>query len=460
VSDFEVPAGHSGEPVSTARTLAAGAVSFNVGWLFGPASAGSSLPGFDDTALAPVTLPHTVASLSWQNWEPSAWERVWVYRKHFVAPPGTDGMRVFLDFAAAMTRATVTLNGVEVADHLGGYLPFSAEITGQLRPDANVLAVRLDSTFNLNVPPNRPKRHASTSVDFWQPGGIYRDVRLRVVPQVFLADVFAKPVNVLDAAARQVVVEVTVDAAVVPEGPAQVAVELLDDARVIALARVPAVITKAGQATVTATLDGLADITLWDIDHPKLYHVVATLLVNGRPRHDYRVRTGFREATFALDGFYLNGRRIKLFGLNRHQFFPFVGGAMPARVQARDAQIMRRELNCNMVRCSHYPQSEAFYDACDELGLMAWEEPPGWGYLGDDSWLGLAYRDIREMIVRDRNHPSIIVWGARLNETRPAYLPGYRARVLLGCQPGIPRHQPVGRDDLRQPGPARGLCRQ
>ncbi len=123
MSDFEVPAGHSGEPVSTARTLAAGAVSFNVGWLFGPASAGSSLPGFDDTALAPVTLPHTVASLSWQNWEPSAWERVWVYRKHFVAPLGTDGMRVFLDFAAAMTRATVTLNGVEVADHLGGSGP-------------------------------------------------------------------------------------------------------------------------------------------------------------------------------------------------------------------------------------------------------------------------------------------------------------------------------------------------
>jgi hypothetical protein len=88
-----------------------------------------------------VTLPHTVAPLSWQNWDPSAWERLWVYRKHFVAPPGTDGMRVFLDFAAAMTRATVTLNGVEVADHLGSYLPLSAEITGRLRPDANVLAV-------------------------------------------------------------------------------------------------------------------------------------------------------------------------------------------------------------------------------------------------------------------------------------------------------------------------------
>ena len=417
---------------------------FGGGWLFGVASKGSSLPGFDDSAFATVTLPHTVAPLSWQNWDPSCWERVWVYRKHFDAPPSPGGMRTFLDFAAAMTRATVTLNGVEVADHLGGYLPFSAEITGQLRPHGNVLAVRLDSTFNLNVPPDRPAPQVSTSVDFWQPGGIYRDVRLRVVPPVFLADVFAKPVNVLDIAARQVVVEATVDAATVPAntapantglantgpantGPAgsvQVAVDLLDGARTIASARVPVVITGAGQVTVTATLSGLGDITLWDIDHPKLYHVVATLLVGGSRPHDFRVRTGFREATFSLDGFYLNGRKVKLFGVNRHQFFPFAGGAMPARIQARDAHIMRRELNCNMVRCSHYPQSEAFYDACDELGLMAWEEAPGWGYLGDESWLALAYRDIGEMIVRDRNHPSIIVWGARLNET-PNHVPFY-----------------------------------
>jgi beta-galactosidase len=391
-------------------------VLFNADWRFGPASAGSELPGFDDSAFAAVTLPHTVAPLSWQEWDPSTWERVWVYRKHFDAPLA-GGMRVFLDFAAAMTRATVTLNGTVVADHFGGYLPFSAEITRVLRPGENLLAVRLDSGFNLNVPPDRPAPWAGTSVDFWQPGGIYRDVRLRMVPQVFLSDVFAKPVDVLDAAARQVVVQATVDAAAALAGPAQVVVELLDDDRTIASVRAPAVIAGAGQVTVTAPLSGLGDIVLWDFDSPKLYHVVATLLVDGSPQHTYRVRTGFREATFTLDGFYLNGRRVKLSGVNRHQFFPFAGGAMPARVQARDAEIIRRELNCNMVRCSHYPQSEAFFDACDELGLLAWEEAPGWGYLGDESWRALAYRDIGEMIVRDRNHPSIIVWGARLNET-------------------------------------------
>ena len=304
-------------------------VSFNTGWRFGPASADSDLPGFDDTALAPVTLPHTVTPLSWQDWDPSAWERAWLYRKHFDAPPGTGGRRVFVDFGAAMTRATVTLNGVEVADHLGGYLPFSAEITGRLRPRGNVLAVRLDSAFNLNVPPDRPAPHASTSVDYWQPGGIYRDVRLRVLPRAFLSDVFAKPVNVLDPAARQVVVQSTVDAARRPAGAAHVAVSLLDGGRPVASARVPVVITEPGQVTVTATLSGLEDIILWDTDRPQLYTVAATLLAGERPVHEHRVRTGFREARFALDGFYLNGRRVKLFGVDRHQFFPFAGGAMP-----------------------------------------------------------------------------------------------------------------------------------
>jgi beta-galactosidase len=399
------------------RGPAAGIMPFGTGWLFGAASAGSRLPGFDDSALARVTLPHTVTPLSWRNWDPSAWERVWVYRKHFDAPPGTGGKRVFLDFSAAMTRATVTLNGAEVADHLGGYLPLSAEITHRLLPGGNVLAVTLDSTFNLDVPPGRPAPDSSASVDFWQPGGIYREVRLRAVPQVFIADVFARPVSVLDPAARQVVVTAVVDAAVAPGGTTQLAVELLDDGRIIAAGRVPVPITGPGRLTVTTTLSGLGRVTLWDTGHPKLYRVTATLLVNGSPVHDYRVRTGFREATFRLDGFYLNGRRVKLFGVNRHQFFPFAGAAMPARVQARDAEIIRNELNCNMVRCSHYPQSEDFYDACDELGLMAWEEAPGWGYLGGDRWRALACRDIGEMIVRDRNHPSIIIWGARLNET-------------------------------------------
>ncbi|MPZ82795.1 MAG: beta-galactosidase [Actinophytocola sp.] len=405
----------SGRGAAAERGPAAKVVPFNAGWLVGKESPGSTKPVFDDSNFATVTLPNTVTNLSWQKWDPQDWERVWVYRKHFDAPADVTGMRVFLDFGAALIAATPTLNGRDLPGHAGGYLPFSVEITDDLRPTGNVLAVTVDSRTSLNVPPNRPEN--PVPVDFWQPGGIYRDVVLRAVPQVFLADVFAKPVDVLDAAARRLVVECTADAAVVPQGRATVKVELRDGERVVATETAPLSIGGPGRTVATVTLTGLADVRLWGLDEPRLYDVVTTLLVDGLPLHDHRTRVGFRDATFRKDGFFLNGERVKLFGVNRHQFYPFTGGAMSARVQRRDAEILRRELNCNMVRCAHYPHSDAFLDACDELGLMVWEEAPGWGYLGDDAYLDLVYRDVGDMVRRDRNRPSVIIWGARLNET-------------------------------------------
>lgn len=403
-----------------ARGPASLSVPFGAGWLFGPASGGSDQPGFDDSAFATVTLPHSVAPLSWQNWNPASWERIWAYRKHFDAPQGLAGLRVFLDFGAAITGSTLTLNGTRVGSNSGGYLPFTAEVTGQLRAHGNVLAVTVDSTFNLDVPPGRPAPYISADVDYWQPGGIYRNVQLRAVPQAFIADVFAQPSDVLDDTSRQVNVQATVDAAVVPAGVVTLTAELRDPGNgnelVASATPVPVTISAAGLTSVTATIDGLDDITLWDTGNPKLYTVVATLAVDGQPLHDYQVRIGFREAVFQPDGFYLNGTKTKLFGLNRHQFFPYAGGAMPDRIQAQDAYILRKQLNCNIVRCSHYPQSKAFYDAADELGLMVWAEIQGWGYFGDTAWQQAAYQDVQAMIVRDRNHPSIVIWGAMPNE--------------------------------------------
>lgn len=400
------------------RGPAARTVSLNQNWLFGGEYVdGADQPGFDDGHFDTVTLPHTVTHLSWREWDPDSWEKVWIYRRRFDIPDELAGLRLFLDLDGMMTGSTVTLNGHVLGDHLGGYLPFTYEIGEHTKARDNLLAVALDSRFNIDVPPDRPAPSPSTSVDFWQPGGIYRQVWLRAVPQVFLADVFAKPVDVLDATRRQVEVECTVDAAQATRAGTRIVVDLRDGDRKIASASVPVTAGKSGQMTVTATLTGLGDITLWDIDNPKLYDVVATLMVDDTALHDYQVRIGFREAAFRLDGFFLNGRRVKLFGVNRHQFFPFAGGAMPDRVQRKDAEILRQDLNCNMVRCSHYPQAEAFFDACDEVGLMVWEEAPGWGYLGDDDWKALALRDVGDTVRRDRNHPSIIIWGARLNET-------------------------------------------
>ena len=168
---------------------------------------------------------------------------------------------------------------------------------------------------------------------------------------------------------------------------------------------------------VRLSVDQLCEVTLWDLERPKLYDVVTTLVWNGQALHQHRARTGFRQARFELNGFFLNGRRVKLFGANRHQHYPYTGFAMGDRAQRRDAEILRLELNCNMVRCSHYPQAPAFLDACDELGLLVWEEPAGWQYLGDQAWKELACRDVEEMVRRDRNRPCIVIWAPRLNET-------------------------------------------
>ncbi|MBV9380805.1 MAG: beta-galactosidase, partial [Streptosporangiaceae bacterium] len=172
-----------------------------------------------------------------------------------------------------------------------------------------------------------------------------------------------------------------------------------------------------GTAVAGLTITGIGGVGHWSPEKPRLY-TVRTALSSG---HSVTTRIGFREAVFETDGFYLNGERYKIFGLNRHQLFPYTGMAAPARLQRRDAQILRGELNCNMVRCSHYPQSPHFRDACDQLGLMVWEEPPGWGYVGDPHFQGLVLENVRDMVVRDRNRPSVIVWGARLNETASDY---------------------------------------
>ncbi len=391
-------------------------IPMNTGWRFGEAKTGSVSPGFDDSELEQVILPHTVTELSWRKWDPQSWEKVWIYRRRFSLDEDLTGKRVFIDFGAAMTAATIVLNGQKVGEHFGGYLPFSYEITDYLVEGENILAVELDSRFDVNVPPNRPEDESNV-VDFWQPGGLYRTANLRIVPEVFLTDVFAKPVNVLEPN-RKLELECTIDAATLPDGALQIDVDMYDGNTRMGTVSAPIKPNGAGQLTVYLTMENPGDIRLWDIDDPYLYDITATLSVDGTPLHNYAVRTGFREARFTKDGFYLNGRRVQLFGLNRHHFYPFAGGAMPERVQRKDAEILRNDLNCNMVRCSHYPQAEAFFDACDEIGLMAFEEEAGWGmWMGDDQWQERALQNVGQMVRNHRNHPSIVIWGARLNET-------------------------------------------
>lgn len=391
---------------------------FSGGWLFG----GEYVPGseradYDDRAFAPVTLPHSVCPLSWGGWDPAGWQKVWIYRRHFNGTGDAAklaGLRVFAQFEGVMVSAVAILNGRTAGTHQGGYLPWSVELTRHLVPGHNVLAVIVDARC-LAVPPIAPGQ-GPDSIDFLQPGGIYREAALRVVPPTYLADVFARPGAVLTGA-PWVDVQCTVDAAASDRGKtATVTVELRDGEH--PRARATQQVRLAGPRTVTRVrLGRFGTVRLWSPGDPRLYTMRASVTVPGEGSHQAERRIGFRDARFAVDGFYLNGERTVIFGLNRHQLFPYFGLAAPARLQRRDAELIRTELNCTMVRCSHYPQSPAFLDACDELGLMVWQEAPGWGSVGGAAWQDLVLANVHDMVVRDRSRPSVIVWGTRLNET-------------------------------------------
>lgn len=345
--------------------------------------------------------------LPWHGFDDKDYEFVSLYRRHFTMPPGLQGQRVFIDFGAVMTASKVWLNDQLLGEYRGGYTPFSFELTTHLNWHGdNVIAIEVDSTERKDIPP------FGGDIDYLTFGGIYRDVSLRAVPQTFIENVFAKAVDVLGDRRLEVQCFITHKAA--NETPRKIVAELYDGGRIVDT--LDGMVAPA-DAVCTLVLNNLQSIELWDIDHPKLYNVKVKLYEGERVADEYQTRMGFREAKFTPDGFFLNGKHLKLRGLNRHQTFPFVGQAMPARVQRRDAWILRKELKCNIVRTSHYPQSPHFLDACDEYGLMVLEEIPGWQHVGDEQWRELSVGYVESMIRRDWNHPSIIIWGVRVNES-------------------------------------------
>jgi beta-galactosidase len=398
-------------------------------WLFGgKAPDGFHEPGYDDSKWERITLPHSNARLPWHSFDEKDFQFVSAYRRHFQAPAAWNGKRVFVDFAGAMTASTVYINGHELGEYKGGYTPFSFDVTEHLKPSAdNVLAVRLDSTERRDIPP------FGDNIDYLTFGGIYRDVHIRVVPQTFIENVSARPVRPLEES-RAVRVRCYLNGS----GGGTVSAELRDGSKVLKTAS--AQVSSAGEYQ-ELMLEGLGPIELWDITSPKLYTVAVRLANADGSKDEYSTRIGFREAKFTPQGFLLNGKHVKLRGLNRHQTFPYVGGAMPARVQRRDAWILKKELHLNLVRTSHYPQSIDFLDACDELGLLVLEEIPGWQHIGDKDWQDIAVINVGEMIRRDWNHPSIILWGVRINESQDNHDLYTRTNALA--------HQ---LDDMRQTG--------
>ena len=406
----------------------------NRNWRFHPSKVeGAHLPGFDDSAFERVVIPHTNVKLPWHSFDDKEYQFISTYRRRFQYPAAAMGKRVFVDFEGAMTASIVWINGVPLGEYKGGFTPFSFELTPHLRSNAeNILVVQVDSTERADIPP------FGHDIDYMTFGGIYREVSPCCFHTTPVDNIFVRSANVLS---DQPLIEVDCMLAGEPGvGGLTLEVELRDGERTVAKGTQSARISGAadpnaslnpvtsapvhvGAETVTdpgrnvVSLGRLGAVKLWDLQHPTLYTVHVRLLRDGKEIDSDVRRIGFREARFTDGGFSLNGRIVKLRGLDRHQTFPFVGQAMPARVQRKDADILRRDLHCNIVRTSHYPQSRHFLDRCDEIGLLVLEEIPGWQHIGPEAWKQASIDNVGRMIRRDWNHPSIILWGVRINES-------------------------------------------
>jgi len=434
--------GKAVQPEAEERVIEGRSVlAMNRNWKFKPEWVeGAQALDFDDSTFERIVIPHANISLPWHGFDDKDYEFISTYRRLFTLPRDAAGKRVFVDFEGAMTASTVWINGVLLGEYKGGFTPFSFELTEHLRHGGdNVLVVRLDSTERAGIPP------FGYEIDYLTFGGIYREVSLRIVPTTYIDNIFARPRDVLSST-PSLDVNCFLAGGVPSDGHLSLSAALLDGDRVIAretraiespveTAHLISADQEASDpynvglvyssiesindpARYTVSLSKLGEIRRWDIDQPHLYTVHVQLLRNGKIIDEDKRRVGFREAVFTDQGFSLNGKIIKLRGLDRHQTFPFVGQAMPARVQRKDAQLLRNVLHCNIVRTSHYPQSRHFLDCCDEIGLLVLEEIPGWQHIGDEEWKKVAIDNVGRMIRRDWNHPSVILWGVRINESK------------------------------------------
>ena len=371
---------------------------FNDGWYFTETYT-DELPGFDAgraKELTPVRLPHTVKELPLNYLNEQDYQMVSGYLHPLDVPADWSGKRVLLHFGAAAQEATVYCNGVEILRHRCGYTAFTAELTEYLNfGGENMICVRLDSRETLDQPP------FGNVIDYLTYGGIYRAVTLEVTEASRISDLFIHAKHTGETAMR-----ITVE----HPGDLHLSGEL-----------------RAPDGRLLGRLEGRADhrdykITIpnppvWSLGSPNLCTFTLRLLEGGRVVDERKTRFGFRTVDFRADGLYLNETRIQLRGLNRHQCWPYLGYAVPDRAQALDADILKFELGCNVVRTSHYPQSHAFIDRCDEIGLLVFTEMPGWQHIGGEDWKNQAVENVREMVTEYRNHPSIYIWGVRINES-------------------------------------------
>lgn len=359
-------------------------IAFNNDWLFTE----NFDAGFDEAVS--VRLPHTAKEIPYNYINCWDYQMVCGYRKIFTAPGDWHGKKLILRFDGAAHEATVFCNGERVGYHACGYTAFCVDITDLVRLGGeNVIDVRLDTRESLNIPP------FGFVIDYLCYGGLYREVTLEVKEPEYIKEVLIENTGL-----REIRVRIASECG-------SLVTDIVDNSGAV----ISSAVGKAFELNVP-------EAELWSVDSPALYTALVRAMRGGECVDEKRLRFGFRTVKFKSDGFYLNGERLKIRGLNRHQSYAYVGYAMPRSVQELDAEILKNELGVNAVRTSHYPQSQHFISRCDELGLLVFTEIPGWQHIGDEDWKRQAVKNTDEMVRQYMHHPSIMLWGVRINESQ------------------------------------------
>lgn len=403
--------------------------SMNPAWRFHKgAMEGAETKEFNDKDWTVVSLPDGIEYLPTEasgciNYQGEVW-----YRKHFTPDAALKGKKLFLHFEAIMGKSKVFVNGKLLTEHFGGYLPVIVDVTDVLDWNGdNVIAVWADNSDDPSYPPGK----AQDVLDYTYFGGIYRDCWLIAHNNVFITDpnyenevagggLFVAFGKVSDALAE---VQLKIHVRNATKNPFSGRVEYMllqpDGTEVARLS--DKIQVKAGRATTVSDRMPVKQPMLWTPSTPTLYNLLVRVLdKEGNVIDGYRRRIGIRSIEFkGKDGFFLNGRPYgkPLIGANRHQDFAVVGNAVANSIHWRDAKKLK-DVGMEIIRNAHCPQDPAFMDACDELGLFVIVNTPGWQFWNDaPEFAQRVYSDIRNVVRRDRNHPSVWLWEPILNET-------------------------------------------
>lgn len=383
---------------------------------------------FNDSEWSLISLPHGIEYLPTEASGGTNYQGIVWYRKHFSPKAELKGKKLFLHFEAIMGKSKIFVNGNLLAEHFGGYLPISVDITDKLVWDAdNIIAVCADNSDDPSYPPGK----AQDVLDFSYFGGIYRDSWLIAHNPIYITDpnyeneiagggLFVSYNNVAEKSA-DILLKTHIRNASKSKFSGSIEYELQEKGgKQVAFVKNSLTI-RDGKATITKNKITLNQPHLWSPESPNLYDLIIRIKDNeGTVIDGYRRRIGVRSIEFkGTDGFWLNGKPYPnpLIGGNRHQDFAIVGNAVANSIHWRDAKKLR-DTGMKVVRNAHCPQDPAFLDACDELGLFVINNTPGWQFWNEDPiFAKRVYNDIRNIVRRDRNHPSIWLWEPILNET-------------------------------------------